>query len=36
MRPSSLLKSGARRVLVDEIGRIRDPGPHKITQGPRN
>jgi CRISPR-associated endonuclease Csn1 len=26
----SLIKSGARRVLVDEMGRIRDPGPPKV------
>ena len=28
LRPSSLINSGARRVIVDEIGRIRDPGLH--------
>lgn len=27
LRPSSLINSGARRVIVDETGRIRDPGP---------
>ena len=26
MQPSSLVKSGARRVIVDEIGKVRDPG----------
>lgn len=25
-RPNSLIKSGARRIIVDETGRIRDPG----------
>lgn len=29
LRPSSLVNSGARRVIVDEIGRIRDPGKPK-------
>lgn len=27
LRPNSLKKAGARRVIVDEIGRILDPGP---------
>lgn len=27
LRPTSLQKSGARRVFVDEMGRLRDPGP---------
>lgn len=27
---NSAIKAGARRVIVDEIGRIRDPGPLKI------
>lgn len=27
LRPSSLISNGARRVIVDETGRIRDPGP---------
>ncbi|MCF8512685.1 MAG: type II CRISPR RNA-guided endonuclease Cas9 [Rhodobacteraceae bacterium] len=31
MQPASLIKSGARRVIVDEIGRIKDPGPPKIA-----
>lgn len=31
MRPSSLIKSGARRVLIDEMGRMKDPGPPKIA-----
>lgn len=26
---STLVKSGARRIIVDELGRIRDPGPPK-------
>jgi CRISPR-associated endonuclease Csn1 len=30
MSGGSLVKSGARRIHVDEMGRIRDPGPHKI------
>lgn len=28
---ASLIRSGARRVLVDELGRVRDPGPPKIA-----
>ena len=27
MQPSALIKAGARRVVVDEMGRFRDPGP---------
>ena len=27
----SLIKSGARRVIIDEMGRIKDPGPPKIA-----
>jgi CRISPR-associated endonuclease Csn1 len=27
----SLIKSGARRVIIDEIGRIKDPGPPRIA-----
>jgi len=28
LRPTSLQKAKARRVYVDEMGRLRDPGPH--------
>jgi len=28
MNAASLMKNGARRIFVDEAGRIRDPGPH--------
>ena len=31
MQPASLIKSGARRVIVDEMGRIKDPGPPKTA-----
>lgn len=31
MQPASLIKSGARRVIVDEMGGIKDPGPPKIA-----
>jgi CRISPR-associated endonuclease Csn1 len=27
----SLIKSGTRRVIIDEMGRIKDPGPPKIA-----
>jgi len=31
MQPASLIKSGARRVIVDEMGSIKDPGPPKTA-----
>jgi len=31
MQPASLIKSGARRVIVDEMGRIKDPGSPKTA-----
>lgn len=31
MQPASLIKSGARRVIIDEMGRIKDPGPPKTA-----
>ena len=30
LRPNTLIAAGARRVIVDEMGRIRDPGPGKF------
>lgn len=32
MQAASLIKSGARRVIVDEMGRIKDPGPPKLPE----
>ena len=31
LRPSTLISAGARRVIVDEMGRVRDPGKPKLT-----
>ncbi|MDB5658473.1 MAG: type RNA-guided endonuclease Cas9 [Cypionkella sp.] len=31
MQAASLIKSGARRVMVDEMGRVKDPGPAKVA-----
>lgn len=31
MQAASLIKSGARRVMIDEMGRIKDPGPPKTA-----